>query len=202
METMNPNFDKPPYLHPTPTAPNVTLPQMVMMTPGVQRQQQDVPYRFLYLLVVILDMLETVALGVVVLIAMFGMEMGRSILNGIIPDISMDMKSDGDVAFNTTSSSDLGGGLVWFIRIVLIIFLFAIIKIQMYGWKGFSQYHVCSIYAFMSFKILSTLLIFLALVTIPSNAIIVIDFIIKLASVIICILFGKAASSAGPSHFV
>lgn len=184
-----PSYQPVSIYQPTSYVPNVTPYQMVILSPGVPQQRPNLPFRCLYLLAVILDMLETTLLGILILIAIVTSEVLKGAAGNLFSDkIAFHAGRDG---LTVEPESDIGNEVVWVARVVLVLLLLLIIKIQMYGWKGYSQYHLCSIYTFMTFKVLSSILTFFLMVACP---VFLINFIIKVSTVIICIFFGRAVS--------
>ena len=204
---MNMDFDKPSL----PTAPYPTLPysapaqvpQMVIVTqPGVGQVSQDVPYKCLYLVCVIIDLIETIGLTLFILVAFFMVGLLQSAwkMIGSVPAEAVKFGFENNHQFTggyTATTPDYGGGVLWTIRILLIVVLAVLIKIQMYGWQGYSNHDVCSIYGFVTFKVLSSLngivLLFLTRFSIG----VVVYLAVKGSSVIIPILFAQQVSKLG-----
>lgn len=157
----------------------------------------NVRFKCLYLLVVILDMIETIFLGLLAVIGLFLTGMAHSYLqklklgqaasnNYMEPPVTPTDITPADVV-------DVDDGVLWFIRILFLFFLAVMIMIQVWGWKGYRKHHCCSIYAFASFKIVSTIAL-IALLSADPNAVVICDFIINLGSAIISFLFAHQVS--------
>lgn len=170
-----------------PSSPNLFHVESVELT-----DTSDVQFKCLYLLIVILDMIETIFLGLLAVIGLF--------LTGMAHSHLQKLKS-GLVASNNYMEPpvipaevvDVGDDDLWFFRIFFLFFLAMIIMVQVWGWKGYRKHHCCSIYAFASFKIVSTTALIALLSTYP-NTVFICGFIIKLGSVIISFLFAHQVS--------
>ena len=207
MDTMNMDFNKPtipyqtlsyaappPYSTPPYSAPG-RLPQMVIVTQPGFGQARHVRYKCLFLVCVILDLIETIALGLCIVIAFFAAGFLQSALNRInsIPYEAVMFTIDNNNQFSVPTA-DLEGGILWTIRVILVIVLVVLIKIQMYGWQGYSHYNVCSIYGFVTFKVLSSIIGIVVLLLSRFNLGAVVFLAIKGSSVIISILFAQQVS--------
>ena len=90
---------------------------------------------------------------------------------------------------------DWDDGILWGVRLVLVIILAFYIQIQVWGWRGHRDHNTCAIYAFASFKIMSTLLALVVLCVFTFNAWTFLNFLVKLASVVISFLFAHEVSN-------
>lgn len=167
-------------------------PPIVYVTMPTSSSLSDVKYKCLYLVAVILDMIETIVGGIAILICLFVI----SLVQSFFKDFISGQKTTSDVLNSdpTPEDADLSDGILWAIRIVLIIILALYIQIQVWGWRGHRDHNTCAIYAFASFKIMSTLLLLVSLCVFGFKVMTFLNFLIKLASVVISFLFAHEVS--------
>ena len=179
------DFNKPPpnlHYYPPPSAPQ---PQIIMMNQAVP-PQPDVPYKCLYLAVLIIDLIETIIGGFFIVIALFAVSLIQGMIDGSGSVVKM-----GDAYPQPASDAS---GLVTIIRLLLVAILVILILTQYYGWKGHNNNHVRSIYAFAFIKGFSVLFTFIGICIFGFSVMTFVQLALNGAFTAIPIMFGLEVS--------
>lgn len=158
-----------------------------------------VPFRRLYFIALILDLIQLILLGIIVIVLFISFSALQSYF-------SVTVKSSDDDEDGLYDSShrpyfyrkpskgapkyEISEQEVLAIRIVLIVTLACMITAQYFGWKGYKRHHICSVITFAVFNAIFALvsLVFLCInFSIGTLA----DLIINLILTVIPIMFAK-----------
>lgn len=163
-------------------------PQLVIVTQPTIIRQPEVPYKCLYLVVLIVDLIQTIMAGLATIVLLFVV----SALEFTAKNGGMASDTDGNrIARSPSGSVEDVSGYITILRLFLVALLVVLILIQYYGWKGFNQLHVRSIYIFAIVKGLGAVGSLIALFTLPASAMNVVMFFLNVSFTIIPIMFAR-----------
>ena len=156
----------------------------------------DIKYKFLYLVVLILDAIQTAVIILVVIAALFAFH----VVSGLLQFICSASKTHNGqnnsmpITFSSNSTSTdypcgLAGYHLWLARATLVLIAFIVIMIQWFGWKGYRYFDFKSTIVFATAKGIESVLM-LVILCYEFSTIFALNFAMSIFPAIIPVLFG------------